>query len=264
MTQRIPHTLSRLTNDLRALGVQPDQIVMLHSSVKAVGEVMGGANTIIQALLDALGADGTLMMYAGWQDIPDYLDELPTEVHPTYYAEHPAFDPAIARAVRENSILAEFLRTWKGAHRSLNAEASMVAVGAQAEWITADHPIHYGYGSGSPLAKLVERNGSVLLLGSPLSRVTLLHYAEYCAKMRHKNTIRYQYPVLQNGQKVWIDVEDFETGEPHDKYGFKQIVTDYLQLDRARRGRVGDAESILFDAADLTQFAIQWLEQRFG
>lgn len=258
------YTLSQLTEALHALGVSAGQTVMLHASVKAVGRVMGGPNTVLQALLDVLTPTGTLMMYVGWQDIPDFVATLPADVKQRYYDEHPPFDPATARSVRDHSILAEFLRTWPGARRSLNAEASMAAVGARADWLTQDHPKDYGYGAGSPLAKLAEAGGAVLMLGAPLDTITLLHYAENRASMRHKSVIRYRYPVLRDGQKVWIEVEDFATGDHHDDYSFEQIALEYLATSKGRRGKVGDAESYLFDAADLAQFAIGWLEERFG
>lgn len=260
----ILYTRSQLVSHFKALGVAPGQIVMLHTSVKAIGGVMGGPNVIVQALLDALGPEGTLIMYAGWQDIPDFVQDLPADVRQVYYDEHPPFDPATARSVRENSVLAEFLRTWPGAQRSLNPEASIVAVGARASEITQNHPLNYGYGPGSPLAKLVDWGGHVLLLGAPLDAITLLHYAENRARMRHKNIIHYQCPVLQDGRKVWVDIEDYDTGEVHDAYSFEQIAREYLALNRACQGKVGDAESFLFDAADLTAFAITWLEQHFG
>jgi aminoglycoside 3-N-acetyltransferase len=140
----------------------------------------------------------------------------------------------------------------------------MVAVGAQAAHITQDHPINYGYGAGSPLSKLAALGGSVLVLGSPLNRITLLHYAEYCANLRHKRVIHYQCPILQDGKKVWVDVEDYNTGDPHDNYTFEQIAHAYLAQGSGQRGTIGSAESYLFDAADLTRFAIDWLEMRFG
>jgi aminoglycoside 3-N-acetyltransferase len=237
---------------------------MLHTSVKAVGPVLGGPNTIIQSLLDVLTADGTLMMYAGWQDLPDFLDELSPEEAAHYRAHHPPFDPATARAVRENSVLAEFLRTWPGAQRSLNAECSMMAVGAQAAWITADHPLNFGYGAGSPLEKLNEVGGQVLLLGSPLDTVTLLHYAENRAHMRHKNYVHYSYPVLREGQVIWLEVDDLDSGEHHADYTFEQIVGAYLATGKGQRGAVGQAASYLLDAADLTAYAVAWLEARYG
>lgn len=258
------YTQEQLVSHLKTLGLKPGQVVMLHASVKAVGAVIGGPNVILQALLDALGADGTLMMYAGWQDIPDFIPELPEDIQQRYYDSHPPFDPATARAVRANSILAEFLRTWPGSRRSLNPEASMVAVGARADELTRDHPLNYGYGPGSPLEKLVKVGGKVLLLGAPLDRITLLHYAENRANLRQKAIIHYPCPLLQQGRKVWVDVEDYETGEPHDDYSFEQIARSYLAAHDVPQGIVGDAASSLFDAASLTRFAIAWLEQHFG
>lgn len=260
----IPFTQAELSSNFEALGVVPGQVIMLHSSVKAVGRVMGGPNVILQALLDTLTPTGTLMMYAGWQDIPDFLGDLPVEDRTRFYENYPAFDAATARAVRENSILAEFLRTWPGARRSANPEASIVAVGAQADWITRDHPLNYGYGPGSPFEKLARSNGFVLLLGAPLHAITLLHYAENRARMHHKNVIRYQYAIVERGNKVWIDIEDYNTGHEHDDYTLEQITQAYLSQNPVRRGKVGEADSYLFDAADLADFAITWLESRFG
>jgi len=255
---------SQLVEELKALGVAPGQIVMIHASVRSVGVIMGGPNVIVEALLDALTPAGTMMMYVGWEDIPDFVLNLPQAVQQEYYAEHPPFDPRIARAVRDHGILAEIVRGWPSAQRSLNPEASIVAIGGQAEWITQDHPLNYGYGAESPLEKLVEAQGYVLMLGAPLDTLTLLHYAENRAQMRHKRIIRYPCPILREGTRVWIEIEDFDTGEPHGDYTFEEIAQAYLALGRGRQGMIGSAPSYLFDAADLSAFAITWLEQRFG
>jgi aminoglycoside 3-N-acetyltransferase len=82
--------------------------------------------------------------------------------------------------------------------------------------------------------------------------------------MRRKAIVRYQCPVLRDGQTVWIDVEDYNTGEPHDDYTFEGIAREYLASGKGRRGTVGNADFYLFDAADLTAFAVDWLEERFG
>jgi aminoglycoside 3-N-acetyltransferase len=102
------------------------------------------------------------------------------------------------------------------------------------------------------------------MLGAPLDTITLLHHAEYRAALRHKQVIRYPCPILRDGQTVWVDVEDFATGDPHDDYRFEAIARDYVTLNRARRETVGQAETYLFDAADLVAYAVQWLEARFG
>ena len=92
-------------------------------------------------------------------------------------------------------VLAETLRTWPGALRSRNPGASMVAIGARARWLTADHPYDYGYGPGSPLAKLVEADGSVALLGSDLDQVTLLHLSEHLAELPNKRVVRRDFRI---------------------------------------------------------------------
>ncbi len=257
-------TKSELRADLQRLGIHAGNLVMLHTSYKAIGPVMGGPTVVLQALLEALGTSGTLMMYAGWEDIPDFIGSLPEEVQQRYLAEHPPFDPAIARATRDHSIIAECLRTWPGAARSENPEASMVAVGARAGELVRDHPLNYGYGAGSPLAKLVAWHGNVLMLGAPLDTITLLHHAEYRARLRHKAIVRYRCPVLRDGQTVWIEVEDYNTSQEHDAYTFEEIARAYLADGRGQQGKVGNATSYLFDAADLTAFAVAWLEERFG
>jgi aminoglycoside 3-N-acetyltransferase len=256
-------TQSQLVSDLKALGVAVGQIVMAHASVKAIGRIVGGPNVIVAALLETLTPAGTLLMYVGWEDIPDFVAELPPAVQQAYYAEHPPFDPRIARAVRDHGILAEIARGWPGALRSLNPEASVAAIGAQADWVTQDHPLNYGYGAGSPLEKLVEAQGQVLTLGAPLDTITLLHYAEYRARLREKRVIHYSCPILRAGTRVWVEVEDYDTGEPHADYTFEQIAREYLAQGKGRQGTIGNAQSALFDAADLSAFAISWLEERF-
>ena len=176
-------TRSRLTRDLNKLGVNAGQTVMLHVSARAIGWIVGGPNVVLQSLLDVLGPEGTLMMYVGWEDVPDRLENSPKEWQQAYLEECPAFDPDTSRANRGYSILAEYLRTWPDASRSNHPEASFAAVGALARWITERHPLQYAYGRDSPLARLCEAEGKVLLLGASLNTVTLLHYAENMANV---------------------------------------------------------------------------------
>lgn len=259
-------TYNRLVHDLRALGVCPGQTVMMHASVKAVGWIVGGPDVILRAVLDILGPDGTLMMYAAWESSPYDLFQEVTPPAPDLLEAWPPFDPATARAMRAWSILTEYLRTWPDAHRSGNPEASMVAVGAKAAWLTANHPLQYGYGLESPLDKLTQCGGHVLLLGAPLDSLTLLHYAEHIARVPNKHIVRYQIPFMRAGQKVWVLMEEFDTTEPaiEGDYTFDEIARACLDDHPTPSGVVGAAQCFLFDAATLARFATEWLEGRFG
>ena len=263
-----PATRSMLVRDLRELGVGAGGTVMLHVSVKAIGWVVGGPDVVIQSLLDVLTPNGTLMMYVSWEDSPYEMGQLSEELQQAYLEECPPFDPQRSRAFTDWSILTEYLRTWPGACRSDHPDASFAAVGKLAEWITANHPLQYGYGPGSPLAKLVEAEGQVLLLGSPLHSLSLLHHSEHMADVPGKHVLRYGMPVLKDGERVWVDIEEFDTdrliGEDSGPDYFKAIPREYLASARGREGKVCAAPSYLFDAAPLNAFAIEWLERSFG
>jgi aminoglycoside 3-N-acetyltransferase len=263
-------TRSQITQDLESLGLQAGQVVMLHASVKAIGYIVGGPDVVLQALLEVLSPAGTLMMYAGWESSPYDAQYWPEDIWRKARLEWPAYDPASSRAMRKWSILTEYLRTWPGACRSRHPDGSSVALGARAEWLCADHPLQYGYGPGSPLAKLCEIGGQVLLLGAPLEALTILHHAEHLARVPNKRVVHYQMPVLEAGQRIWIDLEEFDTaagivdwGGP-EEYFFGEIGREFLESGQGRSGRVGAGQSYLFDARALVEFGVRWMEDRFG
>lgn len=259
-------TQRQLAADLERLGIVAGQVLMVHSSVRAVGPVLGGPNTIIQALLDVLTPSGTLLMYVGWEHAPSEINTFPPDVQALFFDAHPPYDPRTARAVRDHGILVECFRTWPNVVRSAHPDCSMAAWGAHADWLVADHPFMYGYGVGSPLHKLCAINGNVLMLGAPLDTITLLHYAEDRAILPDKRVKRYQCPILEHGKKIWVELEEFDTSEPviNAPYDFDQIALDYLATGKGQTDTIGRAQSYLFQANDLAQFGIDWLEQRFG
>ncbi|MCA1696520.1 MAG: aminoglycoside 3-N-acetyltransferase, partial [Actinobacteria bacterium] len=183
-------------------------------------------------------------------------------------AHVPPFDPAASRAARDNGVLPEFLRTTPGARRSGNPGASVAALGARAGWLTADHPLDYGYGEGSPLAKLVAVGGKVVMVGAPLDTMTLLHHAEHLAQLPGKRVIRSEVPfATTDGAVDWRMVEEFDTCDPvvaglAGDY-FATIATAFLAAGQGRAGLVGSAPSVLVEAAAMTAFAVDWLEHMF-
>jgi aminoglycoside 3-N-acetyltransferase len=211
-------------------------------------------------------------MYVGWADGTYEMAKWPIEKQRAYLAERPAFDPATSRAAPEWGVLTEHLRTTPGARRSAHPEASIAAVGARADWLTGDHPLQYGFGPGSPLERVVEARGDVLLLGSPRGAVTLLHYAEHLADVPDKRVARYRVPLVVDGQRRWCDIEELDTVEGivpwhSDVYGndyFAALVDDYLARGRGRTGPVGAAQAHLFDARDLTAFGARWMEENLA
>ncbi|WP_426165994.1 aminoglycoside 3-N-acetyltransferase [Sandarakinorhabdus sp. DWP1-3-1] len=258
------HTRASLAADLSALGLAAGDMVMVHAAMASVGEILGGPDAMIAALRDIVGPAGTIAAYASCDGTyEDLLDDDGRE--PDAWREHvPAFDPAASRAVRMNGVLPEFLRTTPGALRSANPGASITAIGARADWLTADHRLDYGFGPGTPLARLVEADARVLMLGAPLDTMTLMHHAEHLADIPDKVVRRYEVKLADG----WHWLEEYDTGDPCSprlpENFIEQIVTAYLATDRGRQGRVGDATSVLVSARDICAFGVEWIERTAG
>jgi aminoglycoside 3-N-acetyltransferase len=242
----------QLIGELRALGVSTGDAVMIHASLRAVGPMENRAAGLVQSLIDAIGSEGALLAYVDYEPTP----------------EQPYFDPDKSPACKDYGVLAEIIRTWPGASRSNNPGASMAAIGKKADWFCSDHPINYGYGENTPLARLVEMKGKVLLLGSDLDQVTLLHYAEARAQLPSKRVIRAQYQIMTNGALRSVQAEEFDTSAPvlddmPEQY-FEQITQEFIERGGASSGTVGQAQSYLLPAREFVEFAIEKMEREYG
>jgi aminoglycoside 3-N-acetyltransferase len=198
------HVRETLAEDFGRLGVEPGDVVMLHASVRAVGEVAGGPDQIHLALKDALTGAGTLMMYAS---CPAYVDEvgrghLTPEFEQELLDTLPAFDPYTARSSRDNGALVELFRTFPGS--TVNAHpARFVVWGARAAELIATQPWDFAFGNESALERFVTCEGRILLLGSDHDAVTFLHYAEHIVDIPNKRIARFRVPIEVNGARVW-------------------------------------------------------------
>ncbi len=266
-------TRSLLVHDLEKLGLRPGEAAMVHCRMSALGHVVGGAETVVRALLDVLGPAGTLMAYTGWQDEPpDDLGDLDEERRRAHLEEHPAYDPRVALSRRDHGRVAEALRTWPGSRHSGHPEAGVAAMGPLATMITAGHPRDDAYGAGTPYARLVEFGGQVALLGAPLDSVTLVHHAEAVARVPGKRRVSYGMPVLQDGGRVWRTFSDIDTSEGALSYErllgeedyIEHIARSALAAGVGRSGPVGEGIAHLFEAQGLVEHAVAWIEQNFA
>lgn len=263
---------TEIVAQLRALGVGPADVVMVHASIRRVGPVVGGPAALARALCAAVAPDGALLAYVSWDRSP-YEETLNGSVlPPAARAAWPTFDPETAGVYPGFGALNRFLAALPGARRSGHPDASMVAIGAGAEALTAEHPLESAYGPGSPLERFLERNGKVLLLGAPPDALTVLHYAEAIAPIPNKRRVSYEMPVRDPcGRPVWRRVEDFDSNGILDAYAgdegpdaVEMIGRDYLALGRHAAGPVGAAAAQLIDACDLVRFGVAWLVAKHG
>lgn len=271
-----PVARSRLAADLRALGVEDRDhgVLMVHCRVSALGYVVGGAQTVVGALLDALGPTGTLMAVVGWREEPrPEILAGPPEWRRALFDEQPAYDPARSEAHPEKGRTAEAIRLWPGATRSAHPEANFAAIGPRAAEMTDGHELDYAHGPNSPTARLVAAGGQVLNLAAPLETMTLLHQAEAIARVPDKRTVEYEMPILVDGVRTWKRFADYDTNGaaypyesviPEGKDEFAVIVEEMLASGIGRSGRVGEGAAHLFDARAVVEFGVEWIERHFG
>ena len=254
-----------LARQLVELGLRGGQIVMVHASVRSVGFVYGGPDEIHLAVQDAIAPEGTMVMVVA---CPEGCDEvgrgrLTPEEEAELLRNQPPFDPVSSRADREVGTLAEFFRSYPGTVCS-TAPARFAARGARADWVVRDQPWDFAFGHGSPLEKLVESDGKLLLLAPDHDTVTLMHYVEHVTDFPGKRIARFQVPVVRSGTREWVACaevnSDGDGAHPNwpDRF-FALIVDDFIACfegtPECARGKVVEAEAILIDAPALVRHA---------
>jgi aminoglycoside 3-N-acetyltransferase len=244
-------TRRSLAAGLRDLGVHPGELLLVHSSLSSLGWVCGGAVAVVQALLDALGPDGTLVVPtqsgnlsdpALWSDPPvpeQWWEEIRTAM--------PAYDPLVT-PTRGVGVIPETVRTWPGARRSAHPQTSFAAIGPRAAEVTDGHAADCRLGERSPLARLEAAGARVLLLGAGYASCTCFHLAEYRIPAP-------RVAVGRPGPHGWEVVTEVSiTSDRFDELGH-----DFERDRPVVRGRVGAATARLFPLADAVAYAERWL-----
>ena len=253
-----PETANTLREDLRALGVEPGMTLTVHSSLSAIGWVVGGAPTVVGALIDALGPRGVLVMPSATPHCGDPQQwsspKIAEDRLETVRENLPCFDTRTTPTTM--GIIAETFRNWPETTRSDHPLESVCARGVSAVEITREHALAFSEGRGTPWEKLYELNSWILLLGVGFNRCTALHFAESLVARRRTKFSR--FPLEKEGRRQWVEVPDM--ADDNDVH-FPIIGENYLKSNQARQGRIGQAKSILFPIRDLVDFAVTYFEK---
>ncbi len=256
-----PATIQSLRADFEALGLRPGQVVLVHSSLKSLGWVSGGPVAVILALEMTLGAAGTLVMPTHSADLSDPArwrnPPVPEAWWPIIRDTMPAYDPDLT-PTRGMGAIPEAFRRGRGVARSNHPQVSFAAKGPHAAQITGGHPYDYGLGEGSPLARLYELDGWVLLLGVGHGNNTSLHLAENRANFPGKQVVENGAPVRVDGRREWVTLHDID----FDDEDFPAIGAALeRETGAVRVGPAGRGVARFMRQRALVDFAVAWMEQ---
>ncbi|NDJ61354.1 MAG: AAC(3) family N-acetyltransferase [Chloroflexi bacterium] len=258
-----PLTVDLLAAGFADCGLAPGQTVIVHTAMRKLGWVVGGPVAVIQALLQVLGPQGNLVMPAHttdnsepshWQNPP-----VPESWWPIIRAHMPAYDPATS-PLRQMGKVAETFVHWPGAIRSSHPANSFVALGPQAAYLTADHRLESGLGARSPLARLYDLDGYVLLIGVDHSNNTSLHLAEDRAEWPGKPYTEDGVAMLVDGERRWVTYRMLD----YDADDFAQLGDAYEAAAVIPRHTVGQAQVRFMRQRPLVDFAVQWVNANRG
>lgn len=162
-------TRAELVHDLRKMGVNPGDLLFVHSSLKSLGFVEGGPETVISALLEAVGEDGTVMLPTYYMPGGGILS---TCQIPGY-----EFDPRV-HGTNMGALPEAFLK-FPNVHRSIHPTHSCAAIGKHASYLTDSHHLAPSvFGEGSPWERCWKLNGKIFGLGINMGPVTFYHLLE--------------------------------------------------------------------------------------
>lgn len=252
-----PRTRETIKKDLIHMGVKEGMTILVHSSLSEIGWTNGGAVAVVQALMDVVTDQGTIVMPSQSPNLSDPSEWVDPPVPEEWWQKirdtMPAYDPVITPSSGMGSIVETF-RTFPGVKRSDHPAVSFVAWGNQADTIISDHSLHNSLGEHSPLRKLYDEVAHILFIGTGYDTATAFHLAEY--RIPNQAKIRKGAPIKVQGERIWKVYEDIVFREEL----FEGIGNNLENHISVTKGWIGSAESKLFPMKQSVDFAVEWLD----
>ena len=232
------YTKEQLVQQLRSMGIKATDSLLVHSSMKSVGEVQGGADTLIDALMEAV-SEGMLMMPAHtWKQMS---------------TEYSLFDPQTEPVCV--GIIPELFRKRPGVVRSLHPTHSMAVYGQGAEeYMKGEEERTTPCAPEGCWGRLKNVKAKILLIGVTHARNTYIHSIEESYDVPERFTdepVRFQIKLPDDSVKNVDMYRHYNKKEAHISEMYDKMEAGYEQTGAAKKVRLGDAQCILCDAEKL-------------
>jgi aminoglycoside N3'-acetyltransferase len=236
-------TKEGIKQDLLKLGLAEGDGVFVHSSMKSMGQVKGGPESVIDAFLGVLGPSGLLA-------VPTF----------TFANFQPFFDPETTPS--EMGLITETLRRRDDSIRSLHPRHSVCSIGQRSAELTQGHLDAGSFGIGSPLDRLCGIGGHILLLGVGHNVNSIIHLAEVHAEVPY--LYAWETPDFPHTARVKYDGREKEVSlspSPGCSEGFEKIEPALRHRGIIRDGLIGQARCQLMKAEAIVEVAVELLKR---
>ena len=251
-TKRTVSSRASLKAGLKQLGIRPGDLLIVHSSMKSIGPVEGGPETVIEALQESVSGKGTLLMPAF-----SYSFETVYEPVETYAPE---------TTPSRVGLVSEIFRQQPGVVRSRHPTHSVAAWGKLAHGLVECHdPLEQAH-VFAPFEQAARQGATVLLIGCDFTSLSLLHAAEELAPSPY-------LPVFNWGHLGWrpsASLRDEHSQPmrvplPHvpgcsRNFGVAQVLAKEHGL--LREGSVGSARALRIDAKAILELVTTELRRQ--
>lgn len=223
-----------LVADLKQAGIREGDNLIVHSSLKSVGPVEKGPETVVEALLQAIGPAGNLLVPTFTYSLPMW-DCDPFDLHHT---------PGRVGAIPE------FVRQHPWARRSFHPTHSVAVIGPDAEAIIANHLQATPIGLTSPFGRMYRRGAKILMLGTFQDTNSSLHYCEIASGMEY---VHVTFTEGQDYEIAWFlnERDQVEYTKIHEvpgcSRGFRTVEVPLRERGVLRHVRVGEADCQLLE-----------------
>lgn len=231
---------------LRAMGLWEEDGVMVHSSLSSMGYVEGGAPAVVEAFLEVLGPEGTLMVPTFTHSGTEYFDPL----------ESPSRNGAITEAARR----------FPGAVRSLHPTHAVTVIGPDAEALVRDDLERGALGKDCAVDRLARRGGWVLLLGVDHQANSTIHIGEDYAG----DPDRHKHWSPENPKRVILnhpehgEIEVLLTSMMGSTVAFDRMDEALRARGQVTDGRIGEAKCQIMKGQDVIEATVDILKPIFS
>lgn len=238
-----------VVSSLRETGLKANDIVLVHSALRTVGRVDGGARTIVEAILEVIGENGTLVA-------PAFTFIHEAEVDPVI---DPVSDPS------EMGAISEAVRRHPRALRSTAYRHSFAAIGRRAREITDVDPTLSPFDLRSSFGIMLALGTQILLLGVTYSSSTSHHFCEWLCDVPYRHTVAKRVKLrLDSGEIRETAMLDYQPRPSGDGSYYGKRTTDFNKLGSMleERGctqvaKIGNAVARKYALRDLCDLAVE-------